>query len=73
MNIWLVMSGEPLEMFGERPHRVGILSKMLVQKGHKVTWFTTTFDHQHKKYWFNNDWRSRRWYISKDGFRGRNL
>lgn len=53
MNIWLIMSGEPLEMFGERPHRIGILSKMLVKKGHQVTWFTTTFDHQHKKYFFN--------------------
>ncbi len=53
MNIWLVMSGEPLEMFGERPHRVGVLSKILAQRGHKVTWFTTTFDHQHKKYFYN--------------------
>jgi glycosyltransferase involved in cell wall biosynthesis len=53
MNIWLIMSGEPLEIFGERPHRVGILSKMLVEKGYQVTWFTTTFDHQHKKYLFN--------------------
>ena len=53
MNIWLVMSGEPLEMFGERPHRVGVLSKMLVDQGHQVTWFTTTFDHQHKKYFYN--------------------
>ena len=53
MNIWLVMSGEPLEMFGERPHRVGVLSKMLVEKGYEVTWFTTTFDHQHKKYFYN--------------------
>jgi len=50
MNIWLIMSGEPLEMFGERPHRIGLLSKMLVEKGHNVIWFTTTFDHQHKKY-----------------------
>jgi|APSaa5957512535_1039671.scaffolds.fasta_scaffold26182_4 hypothetical protein len=35
MNIWLIMSGEPLEIFGDRPHRVGILSKMLVVKGCK--------------------------------------
>jgi glycosyltransferase involved in cell wall biosynthesis len=55
MNIWLIMSGEPLEMFGERPHRVGILSKMLVKGGHNVTWWTTDYDHQHKKYFFNND------------------
>jgi glycosyltransferase involved in cell wall biosynthesis len=53
MNIWFIMSGEPLEMFGERPHRKGILSKMLVKIGHDVTWFTTSFDHQHKKYLFN--------------------
>jgi glycosyltransferase involved in cell wall biosynthesis len=53
MNIWLIMSGEPLEMFGERPHRVGILSKMLVKQGHNVTWFTTTYDHQSKKYFYS--------------------
>ena len=55
MNIWLIMSGEPLEMFGERPHRIGILSKMLVDEGHQVTWWTTTYDHQHKKYFFHED------------------
>jgi len=55
MNIWLIMSGEPLEMFGERPHRIGILSKMLANKGHDVTWWTTTYDHQHKKYFLNQD------------------
>jgi len=50
MNIWLVMSGEPLEQFEERPHRIGILSKMLVELGHEVTWWTTSYDHQYKKY-----------------------
>lgn len=55
MNIWLIMSGEPLEQFGERPHRVGILSKVLVNGGHKVTWWTTDFDHQHKKYFIGED------------------
>jgi glycosyltransferase involved in cell wall biosynthesis len=49
------MSGEPLEQFGERPHRIGILSKMLVQANHQVTWWTTAYDHQHKKYLFNQD------------------
>nr|MZG82429.1 glycosyltransferase WbuB [Photobacterium lucens] len=52
MNIWLVMSGEPLSLHGERPHRVGILSEMLVEKGHHVTWWTTTFDHQKKDFLF---------------------
>ncbi len=55
MNIWLIMSGEPLEHFGDRPHRVGILSKILIKLGHNVTWWTTAYDHQHKKYLFNKD------------------
>ena len=55
MKIWLIMSGEPLEQFGERPHRVGILSKMLVEEGHNVTWWTTDYDHQHKKYLYGKD------------------
>jgi len=53
MNIWLIMSGEPLEQFGERPHRIGMLSKMLVGQGHNVTWFTTSYDHQYKKYFYD--------------------
>ncbi len=52
MNIWLIMSGEPLEMFGERPHRIGMLSKTLARRGDDVTWWTTTFDHQYKKYFY---------------------
>ncbi len=55
MNIWLIMSGEPLEQFGERPHRVGILSKMLLDKGHIVTWWTTSYDHQYKRYLYDVD------------------
>lgn len=55
MNIWLIMSGEPLEHYNERPHRIGILSKMLVAQGHDVMWWTTAYDHQHKKYFFNKD------------------
>ncbi|WP_223270270.1 glycosyltransferase family 4 protein [Colwellia sp. C1TZA3] len=47
------MSGEPLALYGERPHRVGVLSEMLVDAGHKVTWWTTTFDHQNKKYFYD--------------------
>jgi len=54
LNIWLIASGEPLEYFGERPHRVGMLSRVLRDRGHDVAWWTTTFDHQHKKYFFNS-------------------
>ena len=54
MNVWLITTGEPLPSSDERPHRTGILSKMLIDKGHKVTWWTTTFDHQKKSYIKNN-------------------
>lgn len=55
MNIWIVMSGEPLEIRGERPHRVGMLTNLLSKRGHKVTWWSTTFDHQEKEYIYNED------------------
>ena len=55
MKIWLVTSGEPIPSENERPHRVGILSKMLVKKGHDVIWWTSTFDHQKKEYLFNEN------------------
>ena len=54
MNVWLITTGEPLPSSDERPHRTGILSKMLIDKGHKVSWWTTTFDHQKKSYIKNN-------------------
>ncbi len=50
MNIWLITTGEPLPLSNERSHRTGMLSKMIIDKGHKVTWWTTTFDHQKKSY-----------------------
>lgn len=42
-------------MFDERPHRIGMLSEILVSTGHKVTWWTTSFDHQTKSYLHNKD------------------
>lgn len=63
MKIWLIMSGEPLEYFGERPHRIGVFSKLLSKHGHDVTWWTSTYDHQHKKYLFDSDTEV----TSKDG------
>lgn len=49
------MSGEPLEMFGFRPHRIGALASLLVEKGWDVTWFTTTYDHQQKEFLYTQD------------------
>lgn len=55
MKIWLVTSGEPIPSVNERPHRTGILSKMLSDINHKVIWWTTTFDHQKKSYLYRKN------------------
>ncbi|MCE9558448.1 MAG: glycosyltransferase [Armatimonadetes bacterium] len=47
MNVWILTIGEPLPKKGEqvRLYRSGILAETLVARGHKVTWFTSNFDH----------------------------
>lgn len=48
MNIWLFQTGELLAINGQRRQRVGLLAEKLVEKGHYVTWWTSTLDHQSK-------------------------
>ena len=57
MRIWLITVGEPLPIASanDRLHRSGILANLLVSKGHKVVWWTSTFDHARKKQRFNID------------------
>lgn len=55
MDIWLVTTGEIIPFRDERPNRIGMLSRLLIKKGHNVTWWTTTFDHQSKKYIYNKN------------------
>jgi glycosyltransferase involved in cell wall biosynthesis len=55
MKVWLITSGEPLPMYGEKPHRTGSLARLLAEQGHEVTWWTTTFDHQSKSYLHSRD------------------
>jgi glycosyltransferase involved in cell wall biosynthesis len=57
MNIWILAVGEPLpiENSEERLLRAGILSKMLVTRGHQVTWWTSTFLHMKKQHVFETD------------------
>lgn len=52
MNIWLITVGEPLPL-GQRAenirlYRTGLLAKLLKNRGHHVTWWTSTVDHQGK-------------------------
>lgn len=54
MKIWLITVGEPLPV-GEHPlrerlYRTGLLAQVLGNRGHKVTWWTSTFNHQKKEY-----------------------
>lgn len=56
MNIWIVSSGEPLPIDGNpRLRRMGMLSQILVQRGHEVHWFASTFHHYKKMNRFDND------------------
>lgn len=56
-RIWLITTGEPLPLEAERPHRTGMLANKLVDAGHDVTWWTTTFDHQTKSFLYRRDSR----------------
>jgi glycosyltransferase involved in cell wall biosynthesis len=53
MIVWLITVGEPINIIDKQPHmrmhRTGILAQKLSERGHKVTWWTSTFDHAKKK------------------------
>lgn len=56
-KIWIVTAGEPLPIdgFGDRLHRSGMIAKILSSRGHSVTWWTNSFDHIRKRHRFNDD------------------
>lgn len=57
MKVWIITVGEPLpiEAGQERLLRAGILSKMLAEGGHDVTWWTSTFLHMKKGHVVDQD------------------
>jgi glycosyltransferase involved in cell wall biosynthesis len=57
MRIWLLTIGEPLPTDGcaERLLRTGILAEILARRGHKVVWWSSTFDHARKRQRFDRD------------------
>lgn len=58
MRIWLVTIGEPLPLKGgdaDRLHRTGLFAKLLARTGHKVVWWTSTFDHFRKYHHSDQD------------------
>lgn len=52
MNIWLIKDAENLPCDGKNPRlaRMGLVAYILADMGHKVTWWSTTFNHFQKKY-----------------------
>ena len=50
MNIWIVVISEPIwtDSINERLHRCGLLADVCKSRGHKVSFFTSSFAH-HKK------------------------
>lgn len=57
VRVWLIKTGEPLPVDGEteRVFRTGILAQLLVDRGHEVVWWTSTFDHYKKLQRTNRD------------------
>jgi len=51
MRVWLVHVGEPLpiDAGNERQLRMSLFARMLADRGHDVVWWTSTFDHTHKR------------------------
>ena len=52
MIIWLIKAGEPtpVDPWVPRLMRTGNLAMYLARRGHTVSWWTATFDHQRKSF-----------------------
>lgn len=50
MRIWLLTVGEPLPTDEDKPrlHRSGMLSDVMLKRGHEVVWWSSTFNHTAK-------------------------
>ena len=57
MIIWLITVGEPLptDSSASRLYRTGMLAELLAEMGHEVVWWTSAYDHIHKKHRYNSD------------------
>jgi glycosyltransferase involved in cell wall biosynthesis len=50
LNIWIVNPFDPLPGESLRPGRYAFLAKLLSDKGHEVTWWTSNFSHMFKSF-----------------------
>lgn len=50
MKVWLIQTGEPLPFLsGVRKMRTALLADELCRRGHQVTWWASSFNHQTKQ------------------------
>lgn len=51
MKVWIVNVGEPMAVDpgAERKLRMGLIVDRLVERGHEVVWWTSSFDHNYKR------------------------
>lgn len=58
MKIWILKDSEQLPRLpGVKPMRVGMLSQILVERGHQVRWYCSTFHHRAKTLYSEQDRR----------------
>jgi len=56
MRVWLITIGEPLPLGGrDRVLRTGFFARLLAERGHEVTWWTSAFDHFKKVHLATSD------------------
>src|SRR5678816_2379197 len=51
MKVWIVNVGEPMAVDpgAERKLRMGLIADRLIERGHEVVWWTSSFDHNYKR------------------------
>jgi glycosyltransferase involved in cell wall biosynthesis len=56
MRVWIIEIGEPLPVVDGsfRDFRVGMLAESLVDYGHEIVWWASTFNHLNKKHRFDS-------------------
>ena len=58
MEVWVIKDGENLPVqLNARPMRTWMLADAMVERGHKVTWWASTFSHQRKTLLADKDTR----------------
>jgi len=66
MNIWLSQTGESLPLSDKaKKMRTALLADKLIERGHSVVWWASTFDHSTKRCIVRNDHE----FTVKDGFK----